>query len=287
MKKYLFLITLLVSSNSFAQDFITRLNGFQLGQFRDVAGNELGDIFMKDTLEDGVEYEIYLVEPDSSVYMIFYYHPINLDVIWGIQLTSYLDGFDPDFKSIKMGTKGENIVKSLGKPLTIEDAGEYGQLWVYDQSNYTIEISPDNELFSIKILDYSDEFFSDITASSKPTFKGIKDLLNSSDREFIASQLSSDFELRKDQKYYNFNYSIGTEVRDDRSEIFSFLADFYSSVFVNISPDNSNQYEENIRLILGQNPMHVVKIQYKEKSYELVFKYQFGKYQLYELYELD
>jgi hypothetical protein len=102
MKKTLSLLVLLsLSSLINSQLFQSDLNGFRLGQFREVPKNEIKTILQKDKVEDGYEYENYLIEPDTSVYMIFEYAKTDLNIIWSIQSTGSKPGYDCNFKRTK------------------------------------------------------------------------------------------------------------------------------------------------------------------------------------------
>ena len=46
---------------------------------------------------------------------------------------------------------------------------------------------------------------------------------------------------------------------------------------------NTLAYEENVRLILGQDPMHVAKFTLNKKYSEIVFKWMFGRYMIWEI----
>jgi hypothetical protein len=81
------LILLFATKQILAQDFMTDLYGFRLGQYRVVPKNELGEIIQQGKFDDGFEYEIFLVEPDSSVYLIFEYPDYDTNIIWSIQIT--------------------------------------------------------------------------------------------------------------------------------------------------------------------------------------------------------
>src|SRR6267378_3194565 len=87
------LIILLVmpAATALPNEMVTDLRGFQIGQYRDVAKNVLGEPMKKEKYQDGFEYEIYLVNRDTSVYMIFEYSPADLGIIWSIQLTGKIN----------------------------------------------------------------------------------------------------------------------------------------------------------------------------------------------------
>ena len=49
-----------------------------------------------------------------------------------------------------MGMTKENVIKVIGKPSNIKSVGEYGEVFEYDDTNYSVEINQQNKLSSIK-----------------------------------------------------------------------------------------------------------------------------------------
>ena len=67
--------------------------------------------------------------------MIFEYADYDLYTIWSIQLTGTKKGYDCSFKGLKLGMSKVQLESMLGQPSSIEDAGEYGEKWVYKNAN--------------------------------------------------------------------------------------------------------------------------------------------------------
>lgn len=176
---------------------ITELNGFRIGQFREVTKNELETIFKKDKFEDGFEYEVYFVEHDKSVYMVFVYANTDLETIWSIQVTGDKMGYDVNFKGLKLGMISDEVIQILGEPSSIVDIGVYGKRWVYKNTNYTVEINTKGLLSSIKITDISHEIYPKLDISKIPSFKQYSEILNSQDRKKIANILAPGLEIYK------------------------------------------------------------------------------------------
>jgi hypothetical protein len=103
MRTTALILLVLIARWSYSQEIVTDLNGFRLGQFREAPKNQLKTILQQDKFEDGFEYEIYPVEKDTSVYMIFEYANFDSHTIWSIQLTGNKKGFDCSFKDLKLG----------------------------------------------------------------------------------------------------------------------------------------------------------------------------------------
>ena len=272
----------IVSSLLHGQEIVTDLNGFRLGQFRDVPKNELKIILQQDIFEDGFEYEIYPVEKDTSVYMIFEYANFDLETIWSIQLTGNKMGFDCAFKDLKLGMSVNEIENKLGKPSSIEDAGEYGEKWVYDKTNFTLEVKPDRTLGGIKIIDMSHDFFPDPDLKKIPSFKEYTKILNSKNRKTISELLAPGIEIYKNDSVYFFKNSWKKEVETDESGIFN-LVDETLEKLNKVNPEDTLQYEENMRIAFGQDTKHVAKFKVNNVYSEIVFKYMFGRYVIWEI----
>ena len=135
-----FLLLLMLSKVN-GQTKVTDLYGFRLGQYRETASNEFGKPFLQDKFEDGFEYEVFLVKPDTSLYMVFEYAVEQTDIIWSIQISGKNTTTDIGFKGLRLGADKKQVEQILGKPENKEDAGVYGKRWDYEKTNYSIEIS--------------------------------------------------------------------------------------------------------------------------------------------------
>jgi hypothetical protein len=282
MRIFCFGVVLVMSSVAlcFGNEFITELAGFSIGQYRAVVKNELGDPVKTDKYSDGFEYEIYLIDPDTSLYMIFEYSPVDLEIVWSIQLTG--KAYHTDFKDLHLGADESLVRKALGVPSKRVDIHEYGQKWQYDGRNYSVEISTKGKLSSIKITDDSDQFFPKATVSAIPSYEQVAAALNSNDRSTVKAVLCPDVEVYRGDSTYYFRNRMSQEMMHDQSGVFGLISQL-SGELKNIDTNNSKEYEENVRLKLGADPMHVIKIKHGEVVKEIVFKYRFGQYLIWEI----
>jgi hypothetical protein len=147
---FLLFLTLLKVS---AQTVVTDLNGFRLGQYRETATNELGKPFQQGKYKDGFGYEVFLLKPDTSLYMVFEYAARDTAIIWSLQISGNDTTTDIGFKGFKLGIDKNQVQQLLGKPDKKEDIGDYGKKWTYDKTNYSVEISKRGTLSSVKIRD--------------------------------------------------------------------------------------------------------------------------------------
>jgi hypothetical protein len=263
-----------------AQEVVTDLNGFRIGQYRETASNAFGKPFKQEKLADNWEHEAFIVNEDNGVYMIFQYHPKQNDLIWSIQIT----GDDPllnfGFKNLRFGIDKSAVGKILGKPERKVDIGEYGNRWNYDKTNYSIEISAKGKLSSIKIHNnYLDET-PDI--KKRPIFKDVIKTLQTGKNSEIAELLSPGMEIYYKKQTLFFNKSWKNEIETDFSHVFAAIKELAVGL-EKINTSDINVYEENMRFTMGQNPKHVVKIKSGHIIKEIVFQFSNGKFRIWEV----
>lgn len=280
--RFLAILFILSITFSYGQELVTDLNGFRLGQYREVPQNEFNTMLQKERFDDGFEFEVFLIEKDTSAYMIFEYAYYDLKTIWSIQLTGTKKGFNCKFKGLKLGMSAKEIEKKLGAPSSIEDAGDSGKKWVYANTNYTLEVNHGGKLTGIKITDMSQEFFPETDLTKIPNFAQYTEILQSKDRQKISDLLAPGIKLYGSKSVRFFQNRISEEIKKDKSGIFKLVREF-SDLLYKVNPDDSLQYEENMRLELGAAPMHVANFKVAGKTSEIVFKYMFGRYLIWEI----
>jgi len=274
---FLLLLALLKVS---AQTAITELNGFRIGQYRETAKNEFGEPYQQDKFDDGFEYEVFVIQPDASLYMVFEYAAGFTDVIWSIQISGSNTTTDIGFKGLKLGLDKKEVQRILGKPDKTEDIGEYGEKWSYDKTNYSVEISKSGKLSSVKI---TDDYSGNTPDLSKfPKFENIAKLLSSQNNADIANIVAPGIKIYYKDQILFFTKSLKTEIETDYSKIFQTIREI-STGLDKINTSDENAYEENMRLTLGQNPKHVVKINTGHTIKEIVFDYVNEQYLILEI----
>lgn len=270
---------LFITFNIYSQNFENSILGIQLRQNRETPKNMYKEIIQNGKYEDGYEYEVFPVLKDSSVYAVFEYSPENLKKIWSIQITGSKDNFDFNFKGLKLGFNEKEIIDNLGKPNLIENIGEYGNRWTY--SNYSLEISPSGKLSGVKIIDESEKYFKS-DYGKIPDFKTYSEILFTNNREKISSILAPNIEIYKGQNTYFFNYSFQKEKDEDTSRVYKEIEEF-CEILKHTNPNNTDEYNVNMRITESEGILHVIKIKNNNKYYEIVFKYLFGEYKIWEI----
>jgi hypothetical protein len=282
MNKLLTICLIFITIQTLGQKLYTELYGFKIGQYRETTTNEFGKPFQSGKYEDGFEYEIFLLKPDTSLFIAFEYAADKTDVIWSIQVSGFNTTTETGFEKIKLGIDKSQVEKFFGEPSSKEDIGKYGFLWSYDNSNFTFEINPKGNLSSIKIRDNSNDLFENQELRKIPPFDKIQRTLNSADKAEIIKLLAPDIEIYANDSIYFFKKSVKTEQSDDYSKIFSLIKDI-SSDLSTVKTNNPSEYDENTRIQPGENPLHVIKILKGHRIKEIVMKYYFGQYLIWEI----
>lgn len=275
-----FLLLLITLFKVNGQTTITDLNGFRIGQYRETATNEFGKPFQQNKFDDGFEYEVFIIKPDTSLYMVFEYAAGHTDIIWSIQVSGSNKTEDIGFKGLKLGLDKKEVERVLGKPDKKDDMGDYGEKWSYYKTNYSVEISKSGKLSSVKITDNYSSNTPDV--NKLPKFDNVVKLLSSKNNADIVSILAPGVEIYYQDQTMFFSKSLKTEIETDYSKIFQTIREI-SRGLEKIKTSDESSYEENIRVELGQNPKHVIKIKTGHAIKEIVFDYINGQYLIWEI----
>lgn len=257
---------------------VTDLYGFRLGQFRKTATNEFGEPFIQDKDEDGIEYEMFLLKPDTSLYLVFLYDKKTAEKISSIQITGNDTTSDVGFKGFRLGMDKNQVEQILGKPDFRDDVGDYGEQWSYENANYSIEISKNGRLSSVKIWDNYSGFIPD--TGKLPNLENIIEYFNSESNADIVCILAPDMEIYYRDQTLFFGKSLKTEIETDYSKIFHTIREIGNGL--NRTTDQ-NSYELNMRFQEGTHPKFVMKINIRHTIREIVFDYMNGQYLIWEI----
>jgi hypothetical protein len=282
-KRTLILIILFLNSSFiFSQDIITELNGFKLRQFKEAVKSEYNKPFQVNNFDDGFVAEIFLIKPDSTAYAIFEYPSWNKEIIFSIQIYGAFKEIDPQFKNIKMGISEVELTKIVGKPSNSKEIGEYGKVLEYENTNYSFEINKSGNLSSIKIVDNYNEVYPKPNGEKIPSLEEIKSILNSNNSKNISEILSPEIEIYLENQTLFFKQPWQKEINSDFSTIFKTINEIIKGID-EVNSSDENQYEENLRLVIGENAKHVMKFKTGIKIKEIVMKWENGKYLIWEI----
>src|SRR5690606_39687500 len=90
------------------------LYGFATGQSRDVLKKEFKEVFRSGTYGDGAEYEIYLLSPDRSAYIVFEFNPYNSKIIKSIQVSGKNPDVEIGYKGLRFDDNKSSVEAALG-----------------------------------------------------------------------------------------------------------------------------------------------------------------------------
>ena len=116
-----------------------------------------------------------------------------------------------------------------------------------------------------------------------PTFEEIQKIFSSNNNGEMLKIFAPDVEIYHDKKIYSFSKSFKTEQITDNSKIFAKIREISKDLKA-VNVKNLSEYEENMRVTLGDNPKHVIKIKKGHIIKEIVLK-RYGKEFL--IYEID
>lgn len=258
------------------------MNGFKLRQFKEAVKSKYKEPLQVKNFDDGFVAEIYLIKPDSTAYIIFEYPNWNKESIFSIQIYGTSKEIDPRFKNINMGISESELFEKIGNPSNSKDIGEYGKMLEYDNTNYSFEINNNGELASIKIVDNYNEIFPNPKVEKIPSLEKIQKVLNSNNPKIISEILSPELEIYLADKTLFFKQSWENEINSDSSKIYKTISEIIKGIN-EIDVTDENQYEENMRLTLGENPKYVLKFKTGIKLKEIVMKWENGKYLIWEI----
>ena len=273
-------IGLILPFTTVAQNIISELSGFRLGQIRAVTHNELGEPDKSGEQPDELSYEAFLLKEDPQLYMVFQYHKSEPQIIHSIQITGSDESNDPGFRGLKFGVGPKEVEKALGPPTKKMDAGEHGTRWEYDKANFSVEINKSNKLSSIRISDEREEG-GDPEYKSVPKFGELVKKLQTGSNAEISDLISPGMEVYEAEKVLFFNKKFRSEIATDSSTVFATIRRLAKELS-QVDSTKEAEYEENMRLRLGHDPLHVMKFYKLKDITEIAFKWDGRKWLIWE-----
>lgn len=270
----------LLSLTVAAQTIVSELNGFRLTQFRSTTHCEFGEPDMVGSTNEELDYEAFLLKDDQSLYIVFQYRKSEPEIIYSIQITGTDNKYDHGFRGLRFGDTANQVEKVLGRPSRKVNAGEHGTRWEFDKANYSIEISKQNSLSSIRIVDERSEG-GDPKFDKVPKFIEVARKLQVGTNAEIAEILAPDMEVYEAGKVLYFKRSFRNEVTSDNSGVFAAIRRM-SKELSTVDLGKAGELEENLRLSQGRIPNPVIKL-YKLKGVtEIVFRWDGRRWLIWE-----
>lgn len=276
---FFFVICLFAVSELDAQTFYEEMLGFRLNQLRNATHNKLGTPNRAGSINEEMDYEMFALNEEGSIFVVFQYLSYQRQHIYSIQVTSYVEPFDPGFRRLKFGMTEDQIIALIGKPDRKVDAGEHGHRWEFKDTNFSIEVNK-NRLSSIRVRD-DHELHKEPSFKSGPDFESIrKSLMNSSNAQ-LADLLMPDVELYINGAVHAFMMPLKEEIEKDTSKIFANVRELSKELSA-IDINKEGLVDEQMRISELQLPMRVIKFPKNEKLKELVLKWYGSKWRIWE-----
>lgn len=275
-----FLVLFFLVPDAVARDFQTELNGFRLRQYREATHNEFGEPDRGGAMGDDIAYEAFFLSEEPLLYMVFQYREPYDGLIWSIQMTGEDTKAEIGFKGLRFGMTEAEVAKILGNASKKIDVGEHGTRWEFDEANYSVEINTNKRLSSIRIVD-DPKYLSQPDIEKIPPFKELLKTITTGTNAEMANLLAPDMELYVDGKISYFGRRMKSEIASDYSKIFSTIREL-SKLLQRIDVEKEDEFEENLRLRLGTDPLHVYKFKKIPRVKEIVLKWDGSAWKLWE-----
>lgn len=262
------------------------LNGFLIGQYEEVPAQYFGKPIQETTTPDGWLYRVYALDKKPTGYMAFKFPPgkENYRQAAIIEVSGYSKAPSPPFMGLELGASRKDVIDKLGEPSKIthekDDVFE-GDLLVFGDKNYNIEIDQTGKLYSIQITDYS--------GSSPPDAKEIdadvqrfKSGISEGNVDVLMASLAPDLEINKGGHVYRFSGPARLDLENTASDIHKLLMDkteSLRSVFLSegaVGEINFRFYEKG--------PMNFVeKFPQSKELEEIVYTFYAGSWRVWEI----
>ena len=257
------------------------LNGFLLGQHKNVLETTFGPPDQETTTEDGWVYRVYYLPEPSEGYMIFKFTNYDLGHIFSIQIAGDASVRMAPFVGLRLGDSREKIEEMLGQPSEVRPNTELNlELILYQNRNYSVEIDAEGKLSSIQIFGFEgfrpDKFY------GVPRIKLLKDCLLATNKECLLDLLAPDFEVYKDGQTYTFTASARTELTNPDSQLLRFLAGERGSLRAVFVDEGLTGGAEG-RIIMGGPIASVYKFPKSKIVREVVYKMFAGDWRVWEI----
>jgi hypothetical protein len=215
------------------------LDGFYLGQHIDAIKNVLGEpdkVFNEKN--NGQVYTYILSSKEGPQdFLAFSVYDVESKIVSLIQLTGH--SYDREaFLGLKLGDSKDKVVGILGVPSKIESGTRDSDLYIYDNRNYSVQISKENKLISIRIA-FLEGYETDPLIDNSYINNFIS-ALNTGDISQISEFLMPDIEIYVNKSYLKINQRFLDEFSDPNSDFLNqllFTKDSVRNILNNYSAD--------------------------------------------------
>lgn len=278
MLRFVFLSFLIFClDNLHAQEKV--LYGFGLGQSKSAVKNEFKTPFKTGTYNDGSQYEIYLLNPDKSAYIVFEYQVSQPDVIGAIQVSGSDSSIDLGLKGLHLGDDKAKVEKALGKPHNSQKVEGEGELWNYG-NYYSLEFSEEGKLSSFKMMNNYRFEIPDVNQSK--SFSELVQILQTGNNEAIMNVISPGIKINYIGKSVFFSKSLKSEIKNDTSNVFSTLRQISNGLEA-LDVKNPYMFEESAISEPGKRQQLIYKIKSAHIINEIILELNGGRFLIKEI----
>jgi hypothetical protein len=259
------------------------IDGFFIGQHISVVTNIFGEPDHPDQIINKEEGElVYTYWLDEKVkdptFLVFGVYNPESGIIADIQLTG--DKSDKEtFLGLKLGDSKEKVISILGNPSKIELGTRNGDFYIYNDRNYSVQLSKEGKLFSIKISTLRG-FTENIEIGD--FIKNFTDVLNTNDINKISEFLMPEVEVYVKDKVLQITKRFLDELFDLNSEIMKYLL-FAENSVKNILNNYKGEIDMQLRITDKGPTGYVYKFTASKVLEEIFVIEHAGKWRVYEI----
>jgi hypothetical protein len=260
------------------------LCGFLLRQSPKAFSSALGAPFQEVKTDDGRVARAYHLPGSKGSYLVAYFSAKPGDYAHDHATEMELTGDDftgtTGFFGLKLGDSAERVKAALGAPTEIRHEDDTDlDLWNYKESNYTLEFTKAQRLYSIQIIDEQ--------GASVPGFAGGPEVrrfgmaIQNADIDKIMEMSSGEIECTRKQAFGIQNGVARIQLADPKSDVSQCLKAAAEEILT-FGPEMKGT-DDQIRLWEGHSPGTVTKFPAISRLKEVVFDQEAGAFRVYEV----
>jgi len=228
------------------------LNGFLLGQHEEILANQFGEPVQQEEYPDGWSYRAYVIDSTYRAYMVFKFADVRSDYMYSIQIAGDSGTPMEPFIGLRLGDSRARVTEVLGAPTSTEAVPDMDlELLLFEDRNYSVELSPDGQLFSIQIMGY-DGFPDSLPLLQPLTLLGEHLRVRNVDR--LVEVMAPDLAIQVADSITQFSRGARLELADSTSAVSRLLYSAPGSL-ADLLADSSIVAASHLALRLYENPM--------------------------------
>ncbi len=256
------------------------LNGFVIGQHRDVLEGAFGDPYNERKTDDGWVYRTYLLRDEPPAYMTFKFPSDDLDHFISVQIAGDRSTPMMPFAGVSLGAPAADVRRTIGRPSEKRRLADPPvEVWEYENRNYSFEIEAGKGLVSIQIFGY--EGFGEPPGWPLPMpWNDVRSRLRSTDAARLVATFAPDAEVYQGTEVFRFDNSVRNVLSDSTSRFRRGLALVVAALQHELAREPA---EVNMRVSLGSPVRSVFKFPVGAPVEEIVLTPHAGEWRVWEI----